>query len=725
MAFSVELSSAAFSEGLVLRMRGREALHELWSLQLECQFPQPIEPESCLRESAVALLSDDWDGFQRELSGVIGQMQWVGSDGHHHRYTITVIPREANLLHCCGYQVFRNRTVPEIVGDVLEAQGLARSQYVFRLSGTYAPRPYLVMHGESPWRFVERLLAEEGIGYWFDAADSGPICVLTDNIEQLDPIGGSSLVPFRAHAATVRDRAFYRLGKTRQTGFSGVHLLAYDSRHPDVPIEGRTGDAVAEYYEYPVRSLSPRAQALAAIRLQQLECRQVIMEGESNCPRLQPGRTLEVETLDELLAGNYLVESVAHRYHRRGGGAQAAGEYSNSITLLPEGKVPRPGLPHRRRVAGLELAITTGPSGEEIHVDDMGSVTVRFPWDRSGVTDDQSSDFCRTVQMALGGSMILPRVGWEVPVLYHDGDPDVPIVLGRMYNAETALPYSQPGTKATTTFQSASSPGGGGTNELRMADDGGSQEMYLHASKDQTVTVGGSSTVDVGIDEVHDVGLGCELFVTGSQTVTIGAKQSTTVGGDRQTTISGARTVAVGGADIYKVQGDRSVACSALYTEVIGGMYGIQCNQSLTDVQGAYLQLVGAVASHSSAIGVSESVGGLRSLSVGGLEAMHLRAGYSESTPLATKIAAVGPVSRNAGAAVSLSHGTSAKVTVGGEASFVASGKLSVTAPKITIKASGALTAGTLKLSGGTFDISGGTSGITGTIKRKGGSKIE
>ena len=220
----------------------------------------------------------------------------------------------------------------------------------------------------------------------------------------------------------------------------------------------------------------------------------------------------------------YLIVAVEHEL-TAGSRSDANGiTYCNRVTLVPGGaRAFRPSVPDgRHRYDGIETAVTTGPPGEEIHVDDLGRVKLRFLWDRSGVMDDRSSAWARCVQMNLGGAMLLPRVGWEVPVAYVDGNPDRPFVLGRMYNATAIGPYALPGAAATTSLQSATSPGGGSTNEIRMGDAAGRQEMFLHASKDQTVSVGGNAHTTVSGNEAHDVGLAYELTVTGAQSATIG-----------------------------------------------------------------------------------------------------------------------------------------------------------------------------------------------------------
>ena len=234
--------------------------------------------------------------------------------------------------------------------------------------------------------------------------------------------------------------------------------------------------------------------------------------------------------------------------------------------------------------------------------------------------------------MNMDGSMLLPRVGWEVPVAYIDGNPDHPVVLGRHYNATAVVPYGLPAASATSSFQSATSPGGGSTNEIRTSDAGGAQEMFVHASKDQNVSVGGAATSSVGASrDAHDVNLSLIATVNGSQSVQIGASQSVDVGTDYSTAVKGARTEMVGGAEFIKVTANRLVAVGGAYVEMIGGFYGIQCNQANVSVKGAFLELVGGSMGLAGGLGVSETVVAARTELVGGSKTLLVAGAFSEN----------------------------------------------------------------------------------------------
>jgi type VI secretion system secreted protein VgrG len=418
--------------------------------------------------------------------------------------------------------------------------------------------------------------------------------------------------------------------------------------------------------------------------------------------------------VDDMFSGDFLIVRVEHALVAPSkNDSSTAHPYTNRVELVPFDKdhAFRPDLPHARpRIAGIETAVVTGPPGEEIHVDDLGSIKVRFRWDRSGKGDDTSSLWVRCLQMNMQGSMLLPRVGWEVPVVHFDGDPDRPFVLGRLYNGGAPAPYGMPGKKATSTLQSATSPSNGTTQEIRMGDDAGSQEVFIHATKDQSVTVGGTNTVNVAADETHDVKKSSVIAVHGSQTISIGGSQSITVGADLGIGVKGGRVESIGGVETIGVTGSYNLTCKGAYAEAIGGLYGLECNQSNTVIQGAFTQTVGGPMVLTAGLGTNNSVAAVRAEVVGGARSYTALASYADNVKGAKKVTS-GASSDTAGTDIVTHVSGIGSVKVGGTASLSAGGTLAVEAPTITIKVGGAVTAkggGTLKVAG-KVQVSGGT----------------
>jgi len=724
---TISLRGDALGQGVeTLGASGREAMNALPSWQVDVLAKDgPLSPDDLVGGTLTLVIEDTADGVARSLPLIVTALGFVAPTEDGLLYRLSLSAPESLLTLRSGYRIFQKKTGPEILKQMLEEAGTAADRMALRLSGDYGMRLSTTQYDETDWGFFERVCAEEGVSYWFDSSESGPLIVLGDDPAAHDGLEGGRTIPYEDPSNRVRARAFFELEVAEEIVPGAVHVRDYDIRHPDVLIEGSSGEGF-EVYEYPARTVDRAAAAeRARVRLEQYRRFRVRAHGKSDTSRVRPGRVVSVTgTAQGELDGDYVVVSVEHRFARASRLSGEAVGYSNEVVMVPkEGSAHRPAAPRfRPAIVGAETAIVTGPPGEEIHVNDLAELTIRFPWDRSGITDDKSSTWVRTLQMGMGGSLLIPRVGWETPVIYYDGDPDRALVLGRTYNAEGVVPYAQPGGKATTTLQSATSPGGGSTNELRMGDDGGKQEMFLHASRDQTVFVGGSATTRVSVDAAHDVGLSLTVGIKADQTLTVSANQSHNVVTDDSLVVKGARSETVGAVEMGKVTGNRTVSVKGAYDELVGALYGIQCNQANVDVTGVFSQAVGAGMAHAAGLGTSESVAGARTETVGGVRAITAAKGYGESITGA-KLTTAGACKVTAGTVVTTTTKGAQSTQVGGSIKITSSAVTVFSANQIDITAA-SLNAGALKLAGGSFKVTKGAAKLDGKVKRRGGSKV-
>ncbi|KYF95638.1 hypothetical protein BE18_23145, partial [Sorangium cellulosum] len=611
----LEIANKVVQSCHVLRVTGTEAMNELPRWEVEVLAAEALDLGAAAGSRALLSLRDELEGAARRIELLISEISDEGRERAFHRYTLVLAPALWQLTLQGGYRVFLDKAAHEIVAEVLRDAGVPAERLDLRLAGDYARRRQCAQYGERAWSFIERLLADEGISYWFDTAGDREVLVLGDTPEAHDGIAAPVTVPYQDASGMVRRRSIDELTSTAEVAPSSVLVRDFDVQNPDVYIEGAAGGGALSYFEYPAfMPTSAAAQRRAEVRLEQLRRFAVRALAASDCTRMQPGRRLRVEgCVDDEMNREYLVVRVEHAY-RRPAPRDAAAPYRNRLLLVPAGETPfRPAVPARApRVEGIESAVITGPPGEEIHVDELGRVKLRFLWDPSGIADDRSSAWVRCLQWPLGGAMLLPRVGWEVPVVYLDGNPDVPFVLGRHYNATAVVPYALPARAATTTLQSTTSPGGGGTNEIRMSDDAGREELFLHAARDQSVSVGGAARTEVGADLTQDVGLSLAHVVLGAQAHAVGGSQSVNVGTTFATAARGAVSLSVGGAELLSAGGNRTVAASGEYTEVVGAAYALQCNQANMQVDGAFVQATGGSSTLAATLGVTESVAGAR-----------------------------------------------------------------------------------------------------------------
>jgi type VI secretion system secreted protein VgrG len=728
-AVDVRIGGEGLDGAVVLSLDGHESMDALSDWALRITVPEALDDDALLRAPVTVTLVDPVEGCERPIRLLVTEVESELGRGRDRVYRLRLSDPLWVLRLRGGYRLFFEKTTEEIVTQVLTDAGIPAAALQPRLSGSYPVRLQCAQYDESEWDFVARLLAEEGISCWFDTSEQGEHRVyFGDGLGSHDGIEGGATLPYAGPLGALRPeaRAFSSLAWEEQVVVDRVMLRDFDIRNPDVYIEGESGEGELEHFIYPgfVPS-SEAATARAERRLEQLRREQVSVRGETDCIRVKAGRVLEVSGGGaEIFEQKMLISAVTHRYERplRDGGRGVP--YGNAVTMRPskgsDGKEHaafRPALRAAPSVEHLESAVISGPAGEEIHVDDLGRVKIRMPWDRAGIEDDRSSHWTRCLQYPLGASMFLPRVGWEVSVGYLDGSPDRPFVLGRLYNATAVVPYGLPAASATSAFQSWTTPRSGMTQEIKMVDDAGSQLFALHASKDLSIKVGGTQKTEVGGDEDHQVSLSLTSNVLGAHTASVAAMQSIDVGEELLVTVDGSNTEIIAAAEVINVTGNRAVLASGSCVEVVGGGYTLQCNQSNVHASGVSSRAVLGSKVIAAGLGVTESVAMARSYVCLGSRTITCGP-YAESIIVAKRSKA-GTVSESAAAIGLMASSATIKA---GSATVTAGGKVSLIAPKVTVEVGGNIVAGPLTLGGSTLRIN--TTAVVGgaTSRTRGGT---
>ena len=369
----------------VIRASGTEGMNQLsrWTVTAFSSDGE-IALDTTVGKSASIALEDTLEGFVRTISLIVTDVAYEGESRNGSIYTLGLAPQEWLLTQRAGYRVLQDKTVPEIVKGVLADAGIALANVVFRLSGSYPGRHYCVQYSETEWGFIERLLADEGIAFWFETIDGAGAIVFGDALTSHNGIESSVVVPFADPSQMTRLRSFHELEVISEISTQSTHVRAYDVRHPDVWIEGRAGQGDLDYFEYPATVASTAAaKQRAQVRLEQLQKWTKHALGASDCVRIQPGRITEIEgCADDALNAKYLVVSVQHQYSAgvayHGATAEDPRYGNHSRLVLAEKATHRPDLPRPLRVEGLEPAVTSGPQGEEIHVNDLGEVKLTY-----------------------------------------------------------------------------------------------------------------------------------------------------------------------------------------------------------------------------------------------------------------------------------------------------------------------------------------------------------
>ena len=699
-------------EARVERLTVHEALSQLFDARVEIAHPDlDLDVAALLDTTCLVSLEDEASGEVLRFHGVVEEAAALEPHRDDRRYQLRLRPRIAALAYRVRSRLFQKKSALDVVKDVLKGAGIPAEALSYRLERTYPKRDLCVQYRESELDLVLRLLEDEGIFFWFEHGEDGHVMVLADSPSAHQPIPGDKVLPHtrwqHGQRESVSDLVF-----SSDIGPDVYQARDWNWRRPSHVIEveqEREGARGRAWYEYPGgfdaaadggRRAKDRVQAVDRTR---------VLRGRSNCLRLAPGRTFEVEgATPSYLSRDWLAIEVDHDFDA-GVGSEERGVYTARFRALAADAPFRPErLTRSPLVTGKDLAMVTGPAGEDIHVDDMGEVKVHFVWDREGATDDRSSSWFRVQQLNTSGSMILPRVGWEMSVGYLDGDPDRPVVLQRLYNRDAMPPHGLPDAKTKSSLQSHTTGGGEGVNALAMEDGSGGMELGLTASRDLNVVVGHDHTEEVGTDASHEVGKDLQVLVGSTEEVTISAGQSTSVGGDAALETVGSKTVSIGGMDSLGVKKLHTTTCDGSRSESIGSLANLLASHVVETVNGSSTRNIGAALSLNAVKGLVEVVGGSKTESTGAARIELLRGAHGETIG-GNKVLNSAAIVEKAGEDVSLAAKGNLTITVGGVVAEKVGGDFMVSAPVVT------LVAATASLKGGGSEIK-----LSGPITVKG-----
>jgi type VI secretion system secreted protein VgrG len=389
---------------------------------------------------------------------------------------------------------------------------------------------------------------------------------------------------------------------------------------------------------------------------------------------LSAGHSLKLEeSIKSNWDGEYVVERVQHDWRQTGPGTA---RLDARFRLLPKAVKFHPARrTPRAPVFGLHTAIVTGPAVEEIHCDEFGRIKVQFHWDRHGKFDDESSAWVRVGQMHTSGSVVIPRVGWEVLIDFEDGDPDKPVALGRVYNAIYMPPSKLPDQMTASRLQSFVSPGGKGHNEIGVDDGAGSETFNVHAQKDLNLVVANNKTEKVTNDSSIGVIGNHDLSVGANKTVQIGAADGLTVGGSQTWSVAAVRNKTVSKDESLDVKGSRSVSIGAMH------MLMTPMTAEVTTT-GALSETVGGLCLEVAALEVGMMTAGSTSITVGAAKIEAVAAGKTDST-IGARASTIGGALINASGKDTAVSTTKSKVTtVGGAWVANAGGDVEISAAK-------------------------------------------
>ncbi|MCC7536426.1 MAG: type VI secretion system tip protein VgrG [Deltaproteobacteria bacterium] len=547
-------------------IRGEEVVSRAFRFEVDFSG-RGVDLAGCVRrESQIAIEAPT--GERRWISGLVEEASVAPSRRGRSRFRIVVGPRPSLLRWRVGYRVFRDKSVPEIVRAVCADAGLPDDGFEWLLTRAYPKRDYTVQHEESEWSFVCRLLEEEGIWFHFRHDETGHVMVLRDDSTASERVGPMELRYSAEPIVRGSDvRAWDGLGE-RRLAETTVTLDDYDMLHPsnDLRADARVEDAVsAEWYEHPGKYDDARVgKRLAETRLRErrLGCDRLALT--ANAVSVTAGGLLELVDHPDSSGVRFVVSSeleVRLDAEDDGEGPLVTPSSSQacvvrldtvpvSAVFVPPRVTPRP------QVIGMRTARVVGPEGEEIHCDEHGRVRLEQHWDLEGGLDGRSSPWVRVTQPHTTGSVLIPRIGWEVLVEHVDGDPDRPLCLGRLYDALHPPAYRLPEEKTVSGIRSDSSPGAGGIHEIRMDDTAGGELLSVVAKRDVTTMVANDRRQQIEKTASRKVGRHRRVEIGGTETVTVGEDENARVKTTHAIEVIGSRTVRVSGGGSFEVTRD-------------------------------------------------------------------------------------------------------------------------------------------------------------------------
>ncbi|OJT17380.1 hypothetical protein BO221_45515 [Archangium sp. Cb G35] len=615
----------------VLRFSGSEGMSSLYEFQVEvaCEN-QDLDFSQVVGKPG--LLSLNGELVPRYVHGIVSRFEQVNELPRYAIYRVTVVPQVWRLHHRHDCRIFQKLDTPAILKKVFETAGVPADTVRFSLVNSYEPRDYCVQYRESDWAFASRLMEEDGIFYFFEHQEDKHILVLGDKESALKPIHGVELLPFRrATGGVVQEDHVLRFRRMQEVRPGKTSLRDFNFKKPGLPMEAgheAEVDTDLEVYDYPGeyqdpgRGSSAKGTTIARLKLEAWQAARLQAQGESDCERLAPGRLFTLqEHAREDYNGRYLLTHVSHEGSQpqvmEEESQQGEFSYSNYFTCIPE-KVPyRPArATPRPHVRGVQTAVVVGPSGEEIHVDEWGRVKVQFHWDREGKQDENSSCWVRVSQLWAGegwGAMFIPRIGQEVIVDFIEGDPDRPLVIGRVYNGSNLVPYELPAHKTKSTIKSNSSQGGNGYNELRFEDEKHKEQFFMHAERNMDVHVKNDSFENILHDRHQTIGAEGKNGKAGDQNELVFRDKSLTVHRHSQEHVGGDMKLLVGGID---GPGDVDIVIKSNRMELVHKNSHLHVMQNLNEkVDGSQSLQVGG--------DLHMKVGGLHALEAG--KELHLK----------------------------------------------------------------------------------------------------
>lgn len=573
-------------ELLLTGFTGQESVSRLFSFHLRLLSEnRSVKLEDLVGKKATIKMTLP-DGKERLFNGIVNSFSQGGStmmEGGTSpkifaQYTATLVPWLWLLTRSSDCRIFQEMTVPEILEQVFKDHKF--TDYKIRLQGSFAKREYCVQYRETAFNFVSRLMEEEGIFYFFEHTEDKHTLILANSSNEFKECPLQKSVNYKSIVGLDReDDVITDFVMSREVRPGAYTITDFNYEKPTLDLTSHLagkGEKGFELYDFPGEfRTKDEGERLVGLRVQEEDTPQVVINGSSTCRGIVPGYRFELQDhYRRDFNKSYVLTSIYHAADQaeayRSNDENAGMEYYNTFQCVvhsapyrPARQTPVP-LMH-----GTQTAIVVGPPGAEIYTDKYGRVKVQFHWDRVGKYDDKSSCWIRVSSTWAGkgwGQISLPRIGQEVVVDFMEGNPDDPIIVGRVYNAESMPPYKLPDEQTKSTIKTNSSKGGGGFNELRFEDKKGGEQIFIHAEKDTDFRVKNDQREWIGRDSHEIIKRDKRKLLDRDEHLIIKRDQIEEIQRDHHLKIKGKEAIDVSGARSVKIGGNLA--------EEVGGNYG-------------------------------------------------------------------------------------------------------------------------------------------------------
>jgi type VI secretion system secreted protein VgrG len=569
----------------------------------------------------------------RHFNGFVTRFAAGGRLGRYLRFTAIVSPWAWFMTRTSDCRIFQDMTVREILEEVFADHPMA--DFKFELTESYEKLNYCVQYRETDFDFISRLTEHEGIYYYYRHIDGAHTMVFTDSVDKHEPFPNYDEIKFiQPHQLIRPDVEHISKWEFFREVQPGVFSLDdYDFERPAVdlrlnrPVPRNYKPSDYEWFDYPgLFTKKKHGEQLAQVRGEEFGSQFERASGVTNARGISVGSIFKLDgfTRDDQNV-KHLVLSSTHDLEYSDYEAmpdQGGSDYRCTFVAMTTAQQFRPRrLTPKPFVQGPQTAVVVGPGGEEIYTDKYGRVKVQFHWDSRGKKDEESSCWIRVSSPWAGkgwGSVATPRIGQEVIVDFLEGDPDQPIITGRVYNADNQPPFGFPAGAVISGFKSDTHKGSG-FNEMSMDDTAGKERVFIHAQYNQDI--------EVEHDETHWVGNDRKKQIDHDETTLVKHDRTETVDNNETITVHGNRTEQVDKNESITIDGNRNIVVNKSEDAMVmlQRMHTVGINETITvgaaqEVTVGAMQAITVGGAQTTTVGgaQTDSVGGARSVTVGG-----------------------------------------------------------------------------------------------------------